>query len=123
MDNLWIKNFFEIRKSFENYRHISILLVFSVVLESTMYNVRYEYFLNNNLLHENQFGYQINNLTEHALLQFTRDIAQTFDNGKFALSVFIGLSKVFDTVHRTLLKKLKHSEVNERTLAWLHWLG
>ena len=47
---------------------------------------------------KNQFGFQINNSTEHAILQFTRDIAQNFDNGKFTLGVFIDLSKAFDTV-------------------------
>ena len=53
-------------------------------------------------------------------MQFTRDIAQNFDNGKFILGVFIKLSKAFDTVdHQILLKKLKHYGVNEQTLAWL----
>ena len=76
--------------------------------------------MNSNLLHESQFGFQINNPTEHAILQFTGDIAQNFDNGKFTLGVFIDLSKAFDTVdHQILLKKLIHYGVNEKILAWL----
>ena len=76
--------------------------------------------MNNNLLHENQFGFQINDSTEHALLQFKRDIAQNFDNGKFTLGVFIDISKAFDRVdHQILLNKLKHYWVNEKTLTWL----
>ena len=47
-----------------------------------MYNPLYEYFMNNNLFHENQFGFQINNSTEHSVLQFTCDIPQNFENGK-----------------------------------------
>ena len=76
--------------------------------------------MNNNLLHENQFSFQINNSTEHATLQYTRDIAQNFDNGKFTLGAFIDLLKAFDTVdHQILLNKLKYYGVNEKTLAWL----
>ena len=54
--------------------------------------------MNENLLHKNQFSFQINNSTEHAILQFTRDYVQNFDNGKFTLGVFIDLSKAFGTV-------------------------
>ena len=88
--------------------------------ERVMYNRLYEYFTNNNLLHENQFGFQINNSNEHVVLQFNRNIAQNFDNGKFTLGVFIYLSKAFDTVdHQILLKKLKHYGAYEKTLTWL----
>ena len=79
------------KENVENYRPISVLPVFSEVLERIMYNRLYEYFMNNSLLHENQFGFQINNSTEHAILQFTRDIVQNVDNDKFTLGVFIDL--------------------------------
>ena len=65
--------------------------------------MNYEYFMNNNLFHEDQFFFQINNSTEHAILHFTRDVAQNFDDGKFLLGVFIDLSKAFDTVHHHIL--------------------
>ena len=108
------------KKGDKKTRPISILPVFSKVLERIMYNRLYEYFINNNLLHENQFGFQINNSPDHAILQFTCGIAQNFHNGKFTLGVFIDLSKAFDTVdQQILLKKLKHYGINEKTLAWL----
>ena len=43
-----------------------------------MYNRFYKYFMNSNFLHENQFGFQINNSSNHAILQFTRDVTQNF---------------------------------------------
>ena len=53
-------------------------------------------------------------------MQFKRDIAQNFNNGKFILGAFIDLSKAFDTVDlQILLKKIKHHGVNEKTLTWL----
>ena len=64
------------REVTENYRLVSVLPVFSKVLECIMYNCVYEYFMNNNVLQENQLGSQINNSTEHAILQFPRDISQ-----------------------------------------------
>ena len=73
-----------------------------------------EYFMNNNLLHENQFGFQINNSTENAILHFTRYIAQNFDNDKFTVRVFTDPSKAFDAVdHQILMKKFKHYGANE----------
>ena len=86
------------KENVENYRPIFILPVFSKVLERIMYNCLYEYFMNNNLLHENQFGFRINNSTEHAILHFTHNIAQNFYDGRFTLGAFIDLSKSFDTV-------------------------
>ena len=56
------------KENIENYRAISILPVFSKVPELIMYNRFYKCFMNNNLLHESQFGFQVNNPTEHAIL-------------------------------------------------------
>ena len=52
-------------------------------------------------------AFQINNSTDHAILQFTCDIVQTFDYGKFTRDVFIDLWEKFYTAdHLKILKKL-----------------
>ena len=61
----------------------------------------------------------MNNSTEHARLQFTRDFAQNFDNVRYTWGVFIDFSKAFDAGdHQILLKKLKRYGVNVK-----HWLA
>ena len=46
-----------------NYRPISVLPCFSAILERFMYNRRYKYLKENNILYEKQFG--CHNLTEN----------------------------------------------------------
>ena len=103
------------KENVENYRPI-----FSKALERIMCNRLHGYFKNNNFLQQSQFGFQMNNSTEHLILQFTREIAQNIYNGKFTLVVFIDLLKAFDSVdHQILLTKLKHYGVIEKATAWL----
>lgn len=103
------------KENVENYRPI-----FSKALERIMCNRLHGYFMYNNFLQQSQFGFQMNNSTEHLILQFTREIAQNIYNGKFTLVVFIDLLKAFDSVdHQILLTKLKHYGVIEKATAWL----
>nr|XP_047141507.1 uncharacterized protein LOC124816378 [Hydra vulgaris] len=99
------------RAIISNYRPISILPIFSKILERIMYNRVYDYFQCNNLLYSNQFGFKKHNSTEHAIIQFVRKISKSFENSQYTLGIFIDLSKAFDTVdHTILLHKLKYYE-------------
>nr|XP_047132472.1 uncharacterized protein LOC124811199 [Hydra vulgaris] len=66
------------RAIISNYRPISILPIFSKILERIMYNRVYDYFQCNNLLYSNQFGFKKHNSTEHAIIQFVREISKFF---------------------------------------------
>ena len=48
-----------------HYRRISVLPVFSKVLEKIICNRLYDYLITNNLLYDKQFGFQRNKSTEH----------------------------------------------------------
>ena len=66
-----------------------------------------EYFENNNLLNESQYGYRNNSSTEQALINVTEQIYKSIDKSKIFLLVLLNLSKAFDSVnHDLLLNKL-----------------
>ncbi len=62
-----------------------------------------------NILYEGQFGFQKNHSTAHALASFVDTVTESLDKNDYVLSLFIDLSKAFDTIdHSILLQKLYH---------------
>ena len=57
-----------------NYLPVSVLPIFSKVLEIIMYNRNYQYFKENGMFFSKQFGFQVNNSTHHAIFNLTVDI-------------------------------------------------
>ena len=97
------------KDNISDYLPISVLPVFSKVLERIMHNTVYNHLDSECLLCEKQFGFQINNSTEHAILQLTRDVRGSFEKGEYTFGDFIDLSKAFDTVdHQILIKKSQY---------------
>ena len=61
-----------------NYRPISVLCCFSKILEKIMCNRLYKHLLNNNILYEEQFGFQENHSIDHAIIQLVDHISNSF---------------------------------------------
>ncbi|XP_065642266.1 uncharacterized protein LOC136073905 [Hydra vulgaris] len=102
-----------------NYRPISILPIFSKILERIIYNRLYEYLTQNKLLDKKQFGFQSQHSTEHAILDIVNSISDSFNKKKLVLGTFIDLSKAFDTInHDILLKKMEKYGIKNTTLDW-----
>jgi len=103
-----------------NYRPISILPVISKIYERVFYNRLYNYFSYNNLFSESQYGFRSGRSTELALLKFSEDIINSFNNGKNTVATFMDLSKAFDCVnHEILIKKLEYYGVNRICIQWV----
>ena len=102
-----------------NYRPISVLPCFSKLLECIVYNRLYKFLVENNILYQKQFGFQMAHSTEPAILQLVNQITEAFSQGKYTLGISLDFSKAFDTVnHNILLEKLKAYGIQSENLKW-----
>lgn len=102
-----------------NYRPISLLPVFSKILEKII-KIRLVTFLTNmNFFSENQFGFRKGKCTEDALLRFCTDVYDGINSGKRVAGLFIDITKAFDNVdHIIIFERLYESGIRGIALDW-----
>ena len=105
---------------FSNYRPISLLPSISKIFEKVILLQLIEYLVINNIIHKNQYGFRKNHSTELAALHLVDDIYYKMDANELPLSVYIDLSKAFDSLdHKILLSKLQFYGITGSTLSLL----
>ena len=108
------------RSSFTNYRPISLIPVFSKIIERLIYNKIFDFLVRSETLFKSQYGLRRGHNTTQATLDFLKTVETAFEKDEYAIGIFCDLSKAFDTLdHGILLTKLNHYGIRGNLLAWL----
>ena len=102
-----------------NYRPISLLITLSKLLEKIMYTRLYRYLETQKLLYPSQYGFRTKRSCEQAIMELVGNILQSKNQNEHCASIFLDLSKAFDTLdHTILLQKLERYGIRGIALEW-----
>ena len=94
----------------KNYWPVSLLPICGKIFERLIYNNLLEYFIENDLISQNQSGFKPGDSCINPLISITHEIYQSFDDVLEVRGVFLDISKIFDKVwHEGLIYKLKQN--------------
>lgn len=91
------------KNKFTNYRPISLLPVFSKILEKLLQVNLISFLETNNILSDYQFGFRKKRGTYMPLTLIVEEVTKTLENNGKVLGLFLDLKKAFDTVNISIL--------------------
>ena len=107
------------KETISNYRPVSLLPVFSKIIEKIVYNRLFNYLEKYNILTPSQYGFRKSLSTNLAILEMQNRVVDYLSNNENCAGVFLDLSKAFDTLnHDILLSKLEHLGARGIALDW-----
>ena len=102
-----------------NYRPISLLTSISKLFENVVFDQLSDYFSSNKYFHEGQYGFREKHSTELATVELMDRIISAVKDKRLPISIFMDLSKAFDTLdHAILLEKLRYYGISGTSLDW-----
>ena len=102
-----------------NYRMIFLLITISKVMEKIIYKQVCKFLEKNMILYESQYGFRNKRSCKQAITEFIGIILHAHKKGLHSASIFLNLSKAFDTLnHDILLNKLECYGIRGITNAW-----
>jgi exonuclease III len=102
-----------------DYRPISLISIFSKILEKYIAKNLKAFLHVNNLIDPFQFGFQDNNSTFHPMVHLLNHVSEAMNKKEFTIGIFCDIRKAFDCVPKnTLLMKLKKFGVHGNMLHW-----
>ena len=105
----------------KNYRPISLLPVFSKLLEKIMYDKLISFLNANNILYKHQYGFRSKHSTIHPIIHLLNHCAEASNksNPEYTLATLCDLSKAFDVIsHKILLQKLHNYGIRGIANKW-----
>ena len=102
-----------------NYRRISLLTSISKLFEKVVFEQLSDYFSSNKYFHEGQYDFREKQSTELATVELMDRIISALNDKRLPISIFMDLSKAFDTLdHAILLEKLRYHGISGTSLDW-----
>ena len=104
----------------KDFRPISLLCIFSKILEKVVAAQLIEYLVNTGLFDKFQSAYRKYHSTTTALLHILDHIYKALDNNEITVLTLLDYSKAFDTTnHKLILAKLKSLGLKDTALNWI----